>query len=128
MGLFFKIEDGNSMSQRCSRCLYDDTLPNISFDVNGVCNYCHTHDQLEIEYPTGAEGERRLQQMVDQIKADGKGKPFDCVVGVSGGCDSSYLLYKAKELGLRPIAAHFDNTWNSKHVTSECGHFPSMNS
>lgn len=99
--------------KRCSRCLYDETVPNIVFDENGVCNYCHIHDHLNLEYPTGEEGQRRLQAIADNIRRDGRGKPYDVVVGVSGGADSSYMLYLAKQLGLRPLAVHFDNTWNS---------------
>ena len=97
----------------CSRCLYDETVPNISFDENGVCNYCHIHDQLNQEYPTGEEGKRRLNAIADKIRKDGRGKPYDVIVGVSGGADSSYLVYLAKELGLRPLGVHFDNTWDS---------------
>ena len=97
----------------CSRCLYDETVPNISFDENGVCNYCHIHDQLNQEYPTGEEGKRRLNAIADKIRKDGRGKTYDVIVGVSGGADSSYLVYLAKELGLRPLGVHFDNTWDS---------------
>jgi N-acetyl sugar amidotransferase len=99
--------------KRCSRCVYDETIPKITFDAKGVCNYCHTHDSLSKEYPVGEEGARRLAAIAEEIKAAGRGKRYDVVVGVSGGCDSSYLLHKAKELGLRPLAAHFDNTWDS---------------
>ncbi|NKE71096.1 N-acetyl sugar amidotransferase [Candidatus Manganitrophus noduliformans] len=98
----------------CSRCIYDDHIPYITFDPAGVCNYCRQHDQLEKEYPTGEEGSRRLQHLAEKIKRAGRNKRYDVVVGVSGGTDSSYLLYLAKKLGLRPLAAHFDNTWNSK--------------
>jgi N-acetyl sugar amidotransferase len=98
---------------RCSRCLYDETVPNIAFDENGVCNYCHIHDQLNQEYATGAEGKKRLEAIADRIRKDGRGKPYDVIVGVSGGADSSYLVHLTKELGLRPLAVHFDNTWNS---------------
>jgi N-acetyl sugar amidotransferase len=98
----------------CSRCIYDDRIPYITFDATGVCNYCRQHDQLEKEYPTGQEGGRRLEQLAGKIKEAGRNKRYDVVVGVSGGTDSSYLLYLAKKLGLRPLAAHFDNTWNSK--------------
>jgi len=68
---------------------------------------------MEAEYPVGEEGDIRLRAIADKIRSEGKGKQYDVVVGVSGGCDSSYMLYKAKELGLRPLAVHFDNTWNS---------------
>jgi N-acetyl sugar amidotransferase len=98
----------------CTRCIYDDTIPYISFDSAGVCNYSHQHEQLDSEYPTGEEGRQRLRALADRIARDGRGKKYDVVVGVSGGTDSSYLVHLAKELGLRPLAAHFDNTWNSK--------------
>lgn len=101
------------MTQRCSRCLYDENVPNITFDAAGVCNYCHIHDQLNREYPTGEEGQQRLFALADRIKHQGRNKPYDVIVGVSGGCDSSYLLYLAVQLGLRPLAVHFDNTWDS---------------
>ena len=101
------------MKQICSRCVYDDSVPSITFDSAGVCNYCHQHDSMEAEYPVGDEGEKRLHAIADEIRREGRGKQYDVIVGVSGGCDSSYMLYKAKELGLRPVAVHFDNTWDS---------------
>jgi N-acetyl sugar amidotransferase len=103
--------------QVCARCVYDQTVPSISFDADGVCNYCHMHDDLDRRYPTGAEGERILAGIADEIRASGRGKRYDCIVGVSGGCDSSFMLHKAVEMGLRPLAAHFDNTWNSPIAT-----------
>lgn len=99
--------------RRCSRCLYDDTIKGLSFDSAGMCNYCQWHDSMELEYPTGAAGRQRLEALAAEIRKRGRGKPFDVIVGVSGGCDSSYTLYLAKDLGLRPLAVHFDNTWNS---------------
>lgn len=102
---------------RCARCLYDEDTPAIRFDEEGVCNYCALHDKLDAEHPTGEAGERKLKEIADEIRKAGKRKPFDLVVGVSGGCDSSFLLHKAKELGLRPLAVHFDNTWNSTIAT-----------
>lgn len=102
----------------CTRCIYDDSVPNISFDGEGVCNYCRQIDALEAEYPTGREGEARMQKLVDEMKAAGRGKKYDAVIGVSGGCDSSYLVHQMKEVyGLRLLAAHFDNTWNSTIAT-----------
>lgn len=101
----------------CSRCIYDENIPGISFDENGVCNYCHQIDKMAKEYPDDEQGEKLLYQIVETIKKKGKGKKYDCVVGVSGGCDSSFMLYKMKEMGLRPLAAHFDNTWNSTIAT-----------
>lgn len=102
----------------CTRCIYDDSVPNISFDAQGVCSYCRQIEALEAEYPTGREGEARLQKLVDEMKAAGRGKKYDAVIGVSGGCDSSYLVHQMKEVyGLRLLAAHFDNTWNSTIAT-----------
>lgn len=98
---------------RCTRCLYDETTPRISFDAQGECNYCHTHDALNVEYLTGEAGRERLRAIATEIKRAGRGKKYDVIVGVSGGCDSTYMLYLTKELGLRPLAAHFDNTWDS---------------
>ncbi len=103
--------------QCCSRCLYDASTPAISFDADGVCNYCRLSDSMDREYPTGPDGDRILAAMVEQIKRAGRNKPYDVVVGVSGGCDSSYMVWKACQLGLRPLAVHFDNTWNSATAT-----------
>ena len=98
----------------CSRCIYDERVPYITFDENGVCNYCHQLDKLKSDYKTGTkEGEEEFERIVEQIKKDGIGKKYDCVIGVSGGTDSSYMLYLAKKMGLRPLAVHYDNTWNS---------------
>lgn len=98
---------------RCQRCAYDALTAGIVFDAKGVCNYCHQHDQLIAQYPGGRKGESDFSQIVDKIKKAGKRKPYDVIVGVSGGCDSSYLITLAKDAGLRPLAVHFDNTWNS---------------
>ena len=99
----------------CARCIYPDTIPAISFDERGVCSYCKIHDQFVHDFPTGDAGWKKLTELAEKIKASGKNNKYDCVIGVSGGCDSSYLLYLAKvKLGLRPLAVHFDNTWNSR--------------
>lgn len=104
--------------QICSRCIYDSSIPNINFDDTGLCNYCKQVDQLTEQYKTGSsEGMDMLMRLVDKIKKEGKGKRYDCIVGVSGGTDSSFLLCKAIEWGLRPLAVHYDNTWNSAIAT-----------
>lgn len=103
--------------QICTRCIYDESVPNITFDEEGVCSYCRQIESLETEYPTGDEGEARLCRMIDEIKAAGKGKKYDAIIGVSGGCDSSYLVHRMHEQGVRLLAAHFDNTWNSTIAT-----------
>src|ERR1041384_5109244 len=77
---------------------------------------------MQIDYPTGDEGRKKLEMMADEIRKAGKGKEYDVVIGVSGGCDSSYLVHLAKELGLRPLAAHFDNTWNSTTAVENIKH------
>lgn len=110
--------DMDNPLQTCTRCIYDERVPRIHFDEAGVCNYCKMSDDIKRQYHTGtAEGEKALAQIIEKIKREGKGKPYDCVVGVSGGTDSSYLLAKAVEWGLRPLAVHFDNTWNSAIAT-----------
>jgi len=108
------VSANSSPKQICTRCIYDDHIPYISFNEEGVCNYCLQYDQLDKEYPTGEEGMQFLRQLAEKIKIGKEKRKYDVVVGVSGGTDSSYLLYLAKELGLRPLAAHYDNTWNSK--------------
>lgn len=102
----------------CSRCIYDERVNGITFDAEGVCNYCHQVDRLKEEFGTATPvGERKLEAIIEEIKAAGRGKPYDCVIGVSGGTDSSYMVYLAKEWGLRPLAVHYDNTWNSAIAT-----------
>lgn len=104
--------------QICSRCIYDSRVPKIVFDEHGVCNYCHMIDGLKDQYGTGtATGHAKLAEIFDTIKRDGREKRYDCVVGVSGGTDSSYVLVKAVEAGLRPLAVHYDNTWNTAIAT-----------
>ena len=98
----------------CTRCVMDDTVEGITFDENGECTFCKIHDDLENKFPLNEETPKHLQQLVDKIKKEGKGKRYDCIVGVSGGRDSTYTLYNAVKLGLRPLAVHFDNGWNSE--------------
>lgn len=100
--------------QVCKRCVYDSSVKGISFDESGECIFCKIYDIMSQRHPLGEEGERLLHQRVEQIKKSGKGKKYDCVVGVSGGADSTYLLAMLKDLGLRLIAVHYDNGWNSE--------------
>jgi N-acetyl sugar amidotransferase len=72
------------------------------------------HDVLDKKYPLTEEGQKKFEQIIEGVKKDGVGKEYDCVVGISGGRDSSYTLYIAKKMGLRPIAVHFDNGWNTE--------------
>lgn len=104
--------------QVCSRCIYDARVPAIRFDERGVCNYCRQVDDLKAQYGTGTpESEKKFLAIVEEIKRRGRGKPYDCVIGVSGGTDSSYMCFLAKRWGLRPLAVHYDNTWNSAIAT-----------
>lgn len=101
----------------CSRCVMDTTDPDISFDENGVCNHCRSYRERypKVVFP-GKEGDKKLQGIVDEIKQRGRNKPYDCLIGLSGGVDSSYVAYKVKKLGLRPLAVHFDSGWNSEQA------------
>lgn len=102
------------VSSRCSRCVLPSNIRGVSFDTSGICNYCKMQDHLEVDYPGGESGHSKLKEIAEKIRRHGHRKPYDVIVGVSGGADSSYLLHLAKvELGLRPLAVHFDNTWNS---------------
>jgi N-acetyl sugar amidotransferase len=94
-----------------------DTIadPTIQFDNNGVSNYYHEYNALANDFLlTGAAGDHKLSEVLESIKNDGKGKPYDCITGISGGVDSSYLVLMAKKWGLRPLIVHFDNGWNSE--------------
>jgi N-acetyl sugar amidotransferase len=102
----------------CSRCIYDESVPAISFDADGVCNYCKMVDDLINTYQTGLpDGEKKILETIEMIKKDGKGKQYDCIIGVSGGTDSSFMVHWALENGLRPLAVHYDNTWNTSIAT-----------
>lgn len=93
----------------------DTSDPQIRFDEKGVCNHCRGYDKLVRQLVfTGKEGEQRLQAIGDKIKKQGRHNEYDCVIGVSGGADSTYNAYLAKKLGLRLLAVHLDNGWNSE--------------
>lgn len=99
----------------CTRCIMDTTDPDIRFDAQGVCNHCHRYDSVsKTRLIPVEERDKRLKALIDEIKAVGDGKPYDCVIGVSGGVDSTYVAWLVKKLGLRPLAVHLDNGWNSE--------------
>ncbi len=105
--------------QICSRCVMDTSDPDIRFDEQGVCNHCHDYDRLIAQYVhTGEDGQRKLAQIIEEIKEAGKGKKYDCLIGISGGVDSTFVAYKVKEAGLRPLAVHLDNGWDSELAVS----------
>lgn len=104
----------------CSNCVMDTTDPGITFDQRGVCDHCRTFDrEIRPNWDTGERGRRELAREVEQIKQQGQGKDFDCIIGMSGGIDSSYLVYVAKtQLGLRPLVFHVDAGWNSQEAVN----------
>jgi N-acetyl sugar amidotransferase len=99
----------------CARCVMDTSDPDISFDANGVCSHCHRYDAV-MGVATLAPGDRtrRLEQTIDTLQRAGKGRPYDCVIGVSGGVDSTYVALLVKRFGLRCLAVHVDNGWNTE--------------
>jgi len=99
----------------CNRCIMDVTDPNLQFNGDGICDYCENFDTtIKPNWHINAEGERQLAQMASAIREAGKGKDFDCIIGLSGGLDSSYAAYIAKEkMGLRPLLFHVDAGWNT---------------
>lgn len=100
--------------QRCKRCISDSTCPGITFDVKGVCNFCHLHDKWCRMYPNDSKGEAPLQKMIAKMKRDGAGKKYDCVIGISGGRDSTYVLHLAvTKYKLRPLAVHFNDGFDN---------------
>ncbi len=102
--------------QVCTNCVMDTTDTAITFDEKGVCDHCNNfYNETLPAWDTGEKGWDDLQKNVEKIKKEGKGKDFDCIIGMSGGIDSSYLVYVAKEkLGLRPLVFHVDAGWNSQ--------------
>lgn len=101
--------------QSCTRCIMDTTDPNISFNEIGVCEYCDNFEKTILpSWNTDERGSFELRQIANSIREDGKGKDFDCIIGLSGGLDSSYAAYVAKEImGLRPLLFHVDAGWNT---------------
>ncbi len=97
----------------------DTTDPEIIFDDQGICNHCHRYDELlPRRVFRGEEASFKLGKMVEEIKSVGRGNEYDCIIGVSGGVDSTYVAYLTKKLGLRALAIHFDNGWNSELAVS----------
>lgn len=103
--------------QVCTRTVMDTTDPDITFDEQGVSNHALEFDRTMkpiLAAAMAGEREPELITLVDKIKRAGRGKAYDCVIGISGGVDSSYLAYQAVQMGLRPLAVHFDSGWNSE--------------
>jgi aminotransferase len=114
----------------CARCVMDTTDPAIKFNSDGVCNHCNEFDEMTRKnwFPN-EEGEKRLAVILNQIQVAGKSHEYDCIIGLSGGIDSSYLAIKVHEWGLRPLALHVDAGWNSElavanieKIITHCGY------
>lgn len=115
MGKMEKIYDElvtskNRKYQICKKCIMDTSDPKITFDENGICSHCKDYENQN-QY---LFSEKELEKVVEKIKKSGEGKKYDCVMGVSGGVDSCMSAYYAKKYGLRPLAVHIDNGWNSE--------------
>ncbi|HEY6124755.1 MAG TPA: N-acetyl sugar amidotransferase [Steroidobacteraceae bacterium] len=102
--------------QICATCVMDTSDSKITFDAQGVCDHCRTfRSEIAPNWHTDARGRADLDRIVEEIRKAGKGRDFDCIIGMSGGIDSSYLTCIAKEqLGLRPLVFHVDAGWNSQ--------------
>lgn len=96
---------------QCSKCLLSDDILGVTLNHRNTCNFCDLHEKLDKMYPIS---DNALEDMIARIKRRGRGHRYDCIVGISGGTDSSYLLHLAKKWGLRTLAWHFDNTFNSE--------------
>ncbi len=106
--------------QICTRCAMDTSDSKIAFDAHGHCEHCNNYyENILPNWHTDERGERELEVIAEKIRADGKGRDFDCLIGLSGGVDSSYVTYIAKEkLGLRPLLYHVDAGWNSQQAVN----------
>lgn len=119
----------NKDYQVCTRCVMDTTDSEISFDENGVCNHCREFDEVTSKrwYPND-EGSTKLQVIYEKMKKENANKDYDCILGLSGGVDSSYLALKLYEAGIRPLVVHVDGGWNSElavqnieNIVNYCG-------
>ena len=114
----------------CTDCVMDTSDPLITFDENGRCNHCRDFKALRgTAWFPDEEGARRLEGHIERVRREGRGKEYDCVLGLSGGVDSSYLAIRAKDWGLRPLVVHVDGGWNSElavqnieRVVKHCGY------
>lgn len=101
--------------QQCVYTLMDNIADaDITFDEKGVSNYYYDYKNAEKDVFLGIEGKSKVDSLVESIKQNGKNKKYDCLIGLSGGVDSTYVAHLVKELGLRPLAVHLDNGWNSE--------------
>ena len=108
-------EERQTRYQICQRCVMDSSDPEITFDEHGVCHHCHSYDkQIATYVKRDAAGWREMEEIAATVRKEGEGKRYDCIIGLSGGVDSTYVAYLVKKLGLRPLAVHMDNGWNTE--------------
>ena len=114
----------NDSVKQCSRCILDtNDDPAMEFDSKGVCSHCLSYDQdAKVYLKQGAEGKALLDEKIGQIIEYGKTRKYDCLIGLSGGVDSSYVAYLAKQFGLKALCVHFDNGWNSELAVMNIHH------
>ncbi|AYA41577.1 N-acetyl sugar amidotransferase [Xenorhabdus nematophila] len=105
----------NSSFHICAKCVMDTTDPEITFDHEGVCNHCHQFDDITSTYWfPNEQGHKKLSNIFENIRKERKNFEYDCIIGLSGGLDSSYLALVMKDYGLRPLVVHVDAGWNSE--------------
>ena len=103
----------------CTRCIVDESIPNIKLNSQNLCQFCLMHDEMEKDYPLNELSLSKLEKIAERIKLETKNKKYDCVVGISGGRDSTFLLYVVKKImNLNPLAVHYDNGFDSKTSVS----------
>ena len=114
--------------QICTKCCIDTTVLGVKFNQSGECNFCKMHNELDQEFPLNQQGQKKFKIIIQKIIKAGRGRKYDCVVGISGGRDGCYTLYLAKKLGLRPLAIHFNDGFgnpvageNMTNVTKKLG-------
>lgn len=109
------FKPGDPVGRCCAMTVMDESDPEITFDEKGISNHWyHAKARLENEWFPDETGKKKLYEIADTIKKEGKGKKYDCILGISGGTDSTMVAYLAKDLGLRPLAVHLDNGWNTE--------------
>ena len=99
--------------QTCNRCVMDTSDMGISFDDKGICNHCHSYDEMTKYFPN-VDNTEELEKVIRKIKSFSKDKKYDCLIGLSGGMDSSYVVYLAYIYKLRPLLVHLDNGWDAE--------------
>lgn len=109
-----KIDISKVPVQTCIKGIWDESIPNIKFNSEGVSNYCLLQQKMMQDYPRGDIGKKTWTDLINKIKKSAEGKKYDCIIGVSGGVDSSYLMHLCVKEGLRPLAVHLDNGFNSE--------------